>query len=195
MFASSVLTALVALPFLVQSATADCTRTYTIKEGDVCDSISAANNVSTYQLAVVNPKIDGGCDNLQIGDTLCLGLTGQDCTTTYVVQPNDDCDIITSNHGVNSTMLYANNPQINPDCTNLYVGEVLCAAGTFAAPPVPSSMPAATIPATATPAIPSTSVVASITPAPIATTAAPSASASATADDDDDDDLPFCDEL
>jgi len=26
----------------------DCTRSYTIKDGDICDSISAANNVSTY---------------------------------------------------------------------------------------------------------------------------------------------------
>lgn len=25
-----------------------CTRQYTVKEGDICDSISAANNVSTY---------------------------------------------------------------------------------------------------------------------------------------------------
>ena len=78
----------------------------------------------SYQLAVVNAGIDQSCNNLQPGQDLCLGWTGQDCTTTYVVKQNDDCDLITSMHSINSTMLYANNPQINPDCTNLYVGEV-----------------------------------------------------------------------
>ena len=34
----------------------------------------------------------------------------------------------------NST-LYSNNPQINPDCSNIYVGEVLCVdTNTFAYP-------------------------------------------------------------
>ncbi|PSR81320.1 hypothetical protein PHLCEN_2v6399 [Hermanssonia centrifuga] len=188
MFASSVLVALVALPFVAQSVAADCTRTYTITDGDICDSISAAHNVSTYQLAVVNPKIDAQCNNLQPGDTLCLGLTGQDCTTTYVVSQEDTCDLITSKHSINSTMLWANNPQINADCSNLYVGEVLCAGSVFAAPPPPASMPAATIPATAIPAGP-TSVLSST---PAITSAAPTPSPSA---DDDDDDIPFCDEL
>ena len=36
-----------AFPFTAAFA-ADCTRTYTVKEGDWCDTISAANNVSTY---------------------------------------------------------------------------------------------------------------------------------------------------
>lgn len=51
-------------------------------------------------------------------------MSGEDCTTTYVIQANDTCDQITASHAINSTMLYANNPQINVDCTNLYIGEV-----------------------------------------------------------------------
>jgi hypothetical protein len=35
-------------------------------------------------------------------------------------------------------MLYANNPQIDPYCSNIYIGEVLCVAGAYAAPePIP----------------------------------------------------------
>ena len=73
---------------------------------------------------MTNPGIDEACNNLQVGDSLCLGYTGQDCQTTYVVQKGDTCDQIVQIHGINSTMLYANNPQINADCTNIYVGEV-----------------------------------------------------------------------
>ncbi|KAI0788969.1 hypothetical protein BC629DRAFT_1288136, partial [Irpex lacteus] len=105
-------------------AAASCARQYTVKEGDYCDAISAAQNVSTYQLATVNPSIDATCSNLQIGQVLCLGNEGEDCKTTFVVQSGDSCEGIQSRHGINSTVLYHNNPQINSDCTNIYIGEV-----------------------------------------------------------------------
>jgi len=196
MFAS-VFAALVAIPFVAQSASAvDCTRSYTVKEGDICDGISAANNVSTYQLAVVNPQIDATCNNLQPGQSLCLGWAGQDCTTTYVVKADDTCDLITAALAINTTMLYVNNPQINADCTNIYIGEVLCAASQFSAPPPPSVIPATSIPASAIPAVPVTSSAPVTTPTPVTTSASTPSTASSTNDDDDDDsDLPFCDEL
>ena len=104
---------------------ADCVRTYTVVDGDICDSISAANNASTYQLAAINTDtIDSTCGNLQPGSSICLGTDGEDCQTTYVVQQEDTCDAIASAHGINSTMLYTNNPNIDEDCANIYVGEV-----------------------------------------------------------------------
>jgi hypothetical protein len=36
------------------------------------------------------------------------------------------CDLISSTYGLTNTTLYLNNPQINNDCSNIYVGEVLC---------------------------------------------------------------------
>jgi LysM repeat protein len=206
--------ALVALPLLAQSAlAADCTRSYTVKAGDWCDKISSENHVSTYQLAALNPSINTACDNLQPGQLLCLGKAGEDCATTYVVKPNDTCDLIASQTGTNSTILWANNPQINAGCTNLYIDEVLCVASTFGAPTVPagSPVPAATPPPTAVPANPSprpttVQVVTShalpavpTTPAPATTTPAPAPAPSSSSvddgSDDNDDDLPFCDEL
>ncbi|KII85553.1 carbohydrate-binding module family 50 protein [Plicaturopsis crispa FD-325 SS-3] len=172
MFAHAVTAALVALPFVAQFASAaDCARTYTVKEGDICDSISAAKNVSTYQLAVVNyPSVDSACGNLTPGNSICLGWANQDCSTTYVVKPDDDCPGITQLAGINSTLLTQNNPQINQDCSNLYVGEVLCTAKQVQVPALPKGMalPGSTVPTTAAPAQPS-----------------------ATADED----LPYCDEL
>ncbi|CAL1710741.1 unnamed protein product [Somion occarium] len=198
MFFSTVATALFALPLFAQSAVATtCSRTYTVQEGEWCDTISAAHNVSTYQLAVVNSdKINKACTNLQAGSSICLGFQGEDCTTTHVVKAGDTCDGISNTYRINSTLLYHNNPQLTAECDNLYVGEVVCVQGDSAVSPLPdnSSMPAATIPPGA---IPATPTKASSTPAPTPTPVP--------ADDDDDDgdcdeeeeeeELPWCDEL
>ncbi|KAG6829954.1 hypothetical protein H0H92_002858 [Tricholoma furcatifolium] len=194
--------ALLALPVLAQSAyAATCTRQYTVQAGDICDSISAAQNVSTYQLAAINTGIiDSTCDNLQVGSTLCLGYAGEDCTTTYQVVAGDSCDALAAAHGLNTTILYLNNPQINSECTNIYVGEVLCVAGTVQAPAQPSTaIHGDTIPATASPANPAATATPTPTSASHSSTksssATPTATPSAAAEDDDDDDLPYCDEL
>ncbi|KAI0290934.1 hypothetical protein B0F90DRAFT_1651662, partial [Multifurca ochricompacta] len=101
-----------------------CTRTYTAQEGDYCDKISAAHNVSTYQLAVLNPPINSDCTNLIPGQILCLGNSAKDCTSTHIVKPNDDCNIVSSAYHINSTILLLNNPQLYSNCSNLYIGEV-----------------------------------------------------------------------
>jgi len=121
------------------AAQSTCTRSYTVQEGDYCDAISAAHNSSTYQLAVSNYQtINDGCTNLVPEQLLCLGLTGQDCQTTYIVQENDYCDLIAGNFGINSTLLMTNNPQIDDNCYNLYVGEVLCVANSVLVTPAPA---------------------------------------------------------
>jgi len=152
MFTQAFAAAFIAL-FAKSAFASDCARSYTIKEGDWCDKISAEQNVSTFQLAAINPQINAACDNLAIGESLCLGTAGQDCNTTYPVQAGDTCEKIASVFWVNTTILYLNNPQINSDCSNIYVGEVLCTSCTVQVPPIPATgLPAATIPAGATPA-------------------------------------------
>jgi len=193
------------LPFLAQSAlAATCARKYTIQPGDICDSISAAQNVSTYQLSAINVgTIDSSCDNLVSGTTICIGYVNEDCSTTYVVRADDTCYDIATNHGSNMTILYQNNPQIDQDCSNIYVGEVLCVANQVQVPPQPnvSVLPGATIPATATAAKPTTTQYVTLTSTHVAAAVtnhpSPSSSSSSSSDngDDDDDDLPYCDEL
>lgn len=169
MFSKVFVVALAAV--LAQSAmAAKCVRSYIVKEGDICDSISAANHVSTYQLAVDNiGKINSQCTNLVPGEELCLGYAGKDCITTYVVKPDDTCTDIASAAGINTTILKMNNPQINSDCSNIYIGEVLCTAKIVQVPPPPAGSPKPSAP-------------------PSATLASPSPSGG-------DDDLPYCDEL
>lgn len=123
----------------IVAAQGTCSRPYIVQEGDYCDAISAAQNSSTYQLAVSNYQtINDGCTNLVPQQVVCLGFTGQDCTTTYVVKEGDYCDLISSNFNINSTLLRTNNPQIDDNCYNLYVGEVLCVASTVLVTPAPA---------------------------------------------------------
>ena len=81
-------------------------------------------NQFSYQLAVINPEIDEQCSNLLPGQVLCLGTEGEDCKTTHVVEANDSCDGLYSTYGINSTVLFHNNPQLDAACNNLYIGEV-----------------------------------------------------------------------
>jgi hypothetical protein len=123
----------------VLAANANCTRTYTIVAGDICDGISRSQNVSTYQLAAVNNDvIDPECSNLQIGGQLCLGTSGEDCTKIHFVQDTDTCTSIGTQYGLNSTILGQNNPNIDQGCDNLYPGLALCVAQTVIAPPIPA---------------------------------------------------------
>ncbi|KAI0045935.1 carbohydrate-binding module family 50 protein [Auriscalpium vulgare] len=192
MLARSVIAALAGLPILAQSVfAADCARNYTVVQGDVCDSISAAHNVSTYQLAVANPQISDDCGNLVPGDNLCLGWAGEDCTTTYVVKQDDSIEAISGAAGVNSTVFLLNNPQIDSDGDNLYIGEVVCTSTSVQVPakPADGKVPGSAIPSSAAPA--------KATAAPAKATATPiSGNLSDGGDgDDDDDDLPWCDEI
>jgi len=119
---------------------ADCTRSYTIKEGDYCNKISQTQNVSTYQLAALNgDKVNAGCSNLVPGQTLCLANNAaEDCQTTYLVAVGEDCTHIAQKNSVNMTILYLNNPQINEACTNIYDGEVLCTSKTVQVAAIPA---------------------------------------------------------
>ncbi|KAI8373204.1 uncharacterized protein BYT42DRAFT_579575 [Radiomyces spectabilis] len=56
------------------------------------------------------------------------------CKKTYTVVPNDVCYKIADAFGITTSQLKKWNPSINPDCTNLYIGQSLCLS-----PPVTNS--------------------------------------------------------
>ncbi|KLO09987.1 hypothetical protein SCHPADRAFT_907282 [Schizopora paradoxa] len=134
MFSKLVILAAMALPFLTGAAAQlppNCDRTYTVQLGDVCDSISAANNVSTFQLAHVNPGINADCSNLFEGEILCLGVAGEDCQTIHVVVSGDLCPTIAAAANISDSTLLSNNPNVNAQCSNIGIGEVLCTSSTI----------------------------------------------------------------
>lgn len=72
--------------------------------------------------------MDAACDNLWVGQVLCLGIQGQDCTTVHLVVAGDSCGAIVAEAGTTFDILRANNPNVDTGCTNIYPGEVLCTA-------------------------------------------------------------------
>ncbi|KAF8326834.1 uncharacterized protein EI90DRAFT_2998980 [Cantharellus anzutake] len=118
-----------------------CTRNYTVIKGDTCDAISQTHNVSTYQLAVLNPTINSGCTNLEISQCLCLGSSQADCTKTYTVSVGDYCQKISDEFGLSGAMLYANNPYISAVCDNIDIGQVLCVDKAYNVPPLQPNQP------------------------------------------------------
>jgi hypothetical protein len=96
---------------------------------------------------------------------------------------NDTCDTIAAAQNVNTTLIHENNPQINPDCTNIYVGEVLCVASSVIVPP-PAGGSSLPMPSTATLAVPTN------TPSP----SGDNSDGDNDDGDDDDSDIPYCDE-
>ncbi|KAJ7312754.1 hypothetical protein DFH08DRAFT_1044001 [Mycena albidolilacea] len=117
---------LMTMPLFALSATLNvretCAREYTVKHGDTCDFIAVENNVSISQLHL---NLGGLCV-LVPRSTICLGYTGRDCTTTCVVGPDDSWGTIEDAFSINAVLLYGHNPQIDANCDNLYIGEVLC---------------------------------------------------------------------
>ncbi|KAJ7732442.1 hypothetical protein B0H16DRAFT_1581465 [Mycena metata] len=106
-----------------------CGQTYTVVSGDTCSAIESRTGVSDAQLHALNPAINSGCTNLQIGQILCLGTSGgggSGCTQTYTVVSGDTCLAIESRTGVSDAQLHALNPGINSGCTNLQIGQILC---------------------------------------------------------------------
>ncbi|KAJ7228066.1 hypothetical protein C8J57DRAFT_1147505 [Mycena rebaudengoi] len=107
-----------------------CNQTYTVISGDTCSAIESRTGVSDAQLHALNPGIDSGCTNLQVGQTLCLpggaGGGGDGCAQTYTVVSGDTCSAIESSTGISDAQLHALNPAINSGCTNLQVGQTLC---------------------------------------------------------------------
>ncbi|KAK7018354.1 RlpA-like double-psi beta-barrel-protein domain-containing protein-containing protein [Favolaschia claudopus] len=53
-----------------------CAQTYTVVSGDTCAVIEAKTGTSDANLHAMNPSINGGCTNLQIGQVLCVGGGG-----------------------------------------------------------------------------------------------------------------------
>ncbi|KAG1854440.1 hypothetical protein DFJ58DRAFT_727870 [Suillus subalutaceus] len=128
-FFTARLVALAAIASVVsgQGLPAGCDRNATVQSGDTCDAISARDNVSTWRQSTAEllTPVAIICLSERV---LCLGISGQDCNVTYVMQTGDTCQSVANAAGIPINTLLANNPNVNTNCTNAYPGEVLCTA-------------------------------------------------------------------
>jgi hypothetical protein len=50
-----------------------CGTVYTVQSGDSCSGIVSSQGITQAQLNALNPQIDEACDNLGVGENLCVG--------------------------------------------------------------------------------------------------------------------------
>lgn len=101
-----------------------CPISYTVQEGDTCDSISIAHNASTFAIVRAG-GVDASCSNLLTGSTLCLP---QPCIL-HRVEFGDTCaSIISAQAGLTPSRLAHWNPNLDPLCRYLetLAGSYLC---------------------------------------------------------------------
>ncbi|KAE9392235.1 hypothetical protein BT96DRAFT_979519 [Gymnopus androsaceus JB14] len=120
----ALVTALVAIMGVRVLAQSSCQATYTVVSGDNCVAIAAKFNVSDASLLAANPVVDANCDNLFVGQQLCIPAAA--CSAEYTVKSGDVCISIANQFGITVAELEAANSEIDPLCNNLSVGEVLC---------------------------------------------------------------------
>jgi LysM repeat protein len=105
---------------------------YTVVSGDYCYAIGARYSISVAQLQSYNPGLN--CNNLQIGQVLCVGASSS--CPTYTVKSGDYCYAIGQAYGISVAQLQSDNPGLN--CNNLQIGQVLCVgSGGSPTPPTP----------------------------------------------------------
>ncbi|KAK4106015.1 carbohydrate-binding module family 50 protein, partial [Parathielavia hyrcaniae] len=125
--------------------TLSCQSNYTIQASDWCKSISRVKQVSTYNLMRVN-LLPSYCNFFPgPGTTICIPETCR----VHSVGPLDTCEKIANKAGVTTQQLISWNPNINPECSNLYdmLDFVICvgplgsvATTTASYPDVPTAM-------------------------------------------------------
>lgn len=137
MFSISKLAAFVTLASLatVKAQTGgSCTRFYEVKSGDFCDKIAAEQGVSSFQVAAANVgTINAACSNLFVGQIICLARTSLNCSPVVVVESGNTCTSIATQAGITFADVLNNNPNVNPNCSNIFPGLVLCVQ-----PPAPA---------------------------------------------------------
>lgn len=122
-----------------------CTTFHSIVNGDTCYDIASANNLSLLDFFSINSQLnDNACNNLQIGDLVCVASTlasnqtpqagatqqtvsQQTCATRHVVANGDTCYFISQLSFTSLDELFALNPTLNlASCDNLFIGQNIC---------------------------------------------------------------------
>lgn len=126
--------------YCVQGGGRPCAHIYTVQSGDSCFAITQSQGISQSDLETLNPFLGDDCA-LSVGENLCL-QAGSDgppsniasgslttCSAYHTVVSGDSCVAMESTYNLAARDLYAWNPEINTDCTNIAVDEAYCVAG------------------------------------------------------------------
>lgn len=113
--------------------------TYKVKQGDTCNSIAAANGISTADFFLYNPSINKDCDDMLAGLNYCIGpnamapaagakkMRRETCVSgkKHKVVEGDTCEVVAEKNSVPTEEIITVN-NLNSQCTNLILGSTIC---------------------------------------------------------------------
>ncbi|KAJ7894191.1 hypothetical protein B0H14DRAFT_2683543 [Mycena olivaceomarginata] len=128
--------------------TSSCTEYYIALSGDTCATIEETFGISLTQFIALNPGINSECTNFLAEEAYCVStaaITGppgnlvagsltpaEGCEEYYTIESGDTCNLVAGEWGLTVAQFVALNPEINAECTNLFLGEAYCVAGSAA---------------------------------------------------------------
>ncbi|KAH7358316.1 hypothetical protein B0T11DRAFT_284201 [Plectosphaerella cucumerina] len=118
----------VEMPVAPKEDTRNCTRWYTMKNGDTCVGISLSQNSSTVKL-IQNNGMDVNCGSMpDEGTELCL----QEPCITHMIRPGETCATISHKYGISTKQFRALNTMIDETCSNIdrWEGYIACVGPT-----------------------------------------------------------------
>lgn len=142
----------------ISSSDEYCTNIYEIFDGDSCENVVLAFQISMDELIELNPELD--CGNITIGDIICLpaslNMTNMIfnsssselndtaaasakagvCAQYYTTLSDDSCDIIAQAFQTTVTTLVELNPGLK--CAELHPDQILCVPLLFSTTSTPS---------------------------------------------------------
>ncbi|KAJ7030545.1 hypothetical protein C8F04DRAFT_961483, partial [Mycena alexandri] len=120
--------------------TGSCTEYYIATPGDICATIENTFGISLTQIIALNPEINSQCTNFFAEEAYCVSsaaITGppanlvvEGCVDYYTIESGDTCNLVAGEWGLSFTQYIALNPEINVQCTNLFLGLAYCVAVT-----------------------------------------------------------------
>ncbi|OZJ03225.1 hypothetical protein BZG36_03446 [Bifiguratus adelaidae] len=113
---SALLIVSAALAALQVASGASCSKTYTVASGDYCDKIDTQFGITFTQLRAWNPSVNAACDNLYVGQKLCVAesTSNTPTTTTSTTTKSTSTTKTTSSTTTTSSTL---KPSGTPGCT------------------------------------------------------------------------------
>lgn len=110
-----------------------CSAYDSVRKGDICLEVASRNNITVTEFQHLNPNIDSGCTNLVIGSLYCVKSRSKSsesgnlpCGKTQVATEGDTCNKLVSENNIALSTFYVLNPSVDPQCTNLQVGQAYC---------------------------------------------------------------------
>ena len=156
----------------------NCDVFHMVGEGDQCAAIAKQYGITLSQLVEYNPEVKADCTGLWLGYYVCVSVIGVDpsstitppptttptngiatptpirpgmvdnCDTFYKVEEGDVCSDIAQNYGITLGQFVKYNPEVNADCSGLWLGYYVCVSiiGDSPTPPTTTSTPTNGVP-------------------------------------------------